>query len=74
MWRRKGSKRNQNSACAPQVRENKSIHVAPENFFDDKIHRHTVRSYSINAFLNGFDIAADLAKVQGEYALETRLS
>jgi prepilin-type N-terminal cleavage/methylation domain-containing protein/prepilin-type processing-associated H-X9-DG protein len=39
-----------------------------------KSHVVVVRSYSINTFLNGFDIAADLAKVQGAYTIETRLS
>ena len=34
----------------------------------------TVRSYSINTYLNGFDISADLAEVDGEYRVETRLS
>jgi prepilin-type N-terminal cleavage/methylation domain-containing protein/prepilin-type processing-associated H-X9-DG protein len=48
--------------CPADVRPNAKSHVV------------TVRSYSINAFLNGFDIAADLAKVQGEYVVETRLS
>jgi prepilin-type N-terminal cleavage/methylation domain-containing protein/prepilin-type processing-associated H-X9-DG protein len=34
----------------------------------------TVRSYSINTFLNGSDTAADLENVQGVYTVATRLS
>jgi prepilin-type processing-associated H-X9-DG protein len=34
----------------------------------------TVRSYSINTFLNGFEISADLAKLVRAYTVETRLA
>jgi prepilin-type processing-associated H-X9-DG protein len=34
----------------------------------------TVRSYSINTFLNGFEISAELAHAVGVYTLETKLS
>jgi prepilin-type processing-associated H-X9-DG protein len=39
-----------------------------------KSHVVAVRSYSINNFLNGSDIAADLAKVHGAYTVATKLS
>jgi prepilin-type N-terminal cleavage/methylation domain-containing protein/prepilin-type processing-associated H-X9-DG protein len=48
--------------CPADLRPNAKSHVV------------AVRSYSINTFLNGSDIAADLAKVQGVYTVATRLS
>jgi len=39
-----------------------------------KSHVVTVRSYSMNTFLNGYDTAAALENVQGVYTVETRLS
>ena len=33
-----------------------------------------VRSYSVNTYLNGFEISEDLTKVEGVYTLATKLS